>query len=48
MLTVVWAPTLAAVSVVLGRASDQAVVGGALSCLMRAASVAAYHGMDEV
>lgn len=48
MLTVVWAPTLAAVSVVLGRASDTEVVSGALKCLMRAAFVAAYHGMDEV
>lgn len=48
MLTVVWAPTLAAVSVVLGRASDTEVVSGALKCLMRAAFVAAYHRMDEV
>ena len=48
MLTVLWAPMLAAVSVVLGRAADAGIVAGALSCLMRAASVAAYHRMDEV
>ena len=47
MFMLVWGPTVAAVSVVLDHADNPVIVSTALEGLMHAASIAAYHHIDE-
>ena len=48
MFTLMWGPTVAAVSVVLDHADNPVIVATALTGLMHAARIAAYHHVDEV
>ena len=48
MFTLMWGPTVAAVSVVLDHADNPVIVSTALTGLMHAARIAAYHHVDEV
>ena len=49
MFGLVWGPTLAAVSVILDNAAqDPGVARRALDCLLLAARLATYHGVEEV
>ena len=48
MFSLMWGPTVAAVSVVLDHAEDMATVRQALDGLLQAAKLGAYHHVDEV
>lgn len=48
MFMLMWGPTVAAVSVVLDHADNPVIVATALTGLMHAARIAAYHHVDEV
>lgn len=48
MFSLIWGPTLAAVSVVLDHSSDPLVVRQALEGLKLVAKMAAYHQVDQV
>jgi hypothetical protein len=48
MFSLMWGPTVAAVSVVLDHAEDVIVVRQALETLQLAAKIAAFHHVDEV
>ncbi len=48
MFSLMWGPTVAAVSVVLDHAEDLATVRQALDGLLQAAKLGAYHHVDEV
>lgn len=48
MFSLMWGPTVAAVSVVLDHAEDMTTVRQALDGLLQAAKLGAYHHVDEV
>ena len=48
MFSLMWGPTVAAVSVVLDHAEDMGTVRQALDGLLQAAKLGAYHHVDEV
>ena len=48
MFSLMWGPTVAAVSVVLDHAEDMPTVRQALDGLLQAAKLGAYHHVDEV
>ncbi|GMH45726.1 hypothetical protein BSKO_13689 [Bryopsis sp. KO-2023] len=48
MFSLIWGPTVAAVSVVLDQADDLTTVQTALTGLKLAAKIASYYGVDEV
>lgn len=48
MFSLMWGPTVAAVSVVLDHADDLSIVQQALEGLLQAAKLATYHHVDEV
>lgn len=48
MFSLIWGPTVAAVSVVLDHADDMPTVRQALDGLLQAAKLGAYHHVDEV
>ena len=48
MFSLMWGPTVAAVSVVLDHAEDMSTVRQALDGLLQAAKLGAYHHVDEV
>lgn len=48
MFSLIWGPTLAAVSVVLDHSHDPLVVRQALEGLKLVAKMAAYHQVDQV
>ena len=47
MFSLMWGPTVAAVSVVLDHADDMSTVRQALDGLLQAAKLGAYHHVDE-
>jgi hypothetical protein len=47
MFSLIWGPTLAAVSVILDNASEVSVVRRALDALLLAAKMAAYHQVGQ-
>ncbi|DBA68573.1 TPA: hypothetical protein ACH3X2_013515 [Trebouxia sp. C0005] len=48
MFSLMWGPTVAAVSIVLDHAEDMSTVRQALEGLLQAAKLGAYHHVDEV
>lgn len=48
MFSLMWGPTVAAVSVVLDHADDLSIVQQALDGLLQAAKLGTYHHVDEV
>lgn len=48
LFSLMWGPTVAAVSVVLDHAEDLGVVRQALDGLLLSAKIAAFHHVDEV
>lgn len=48
MFCLMWGPTIAAVSVVLDHATEQALIRKALDGLLTAAKIASFHHVDEV
>ena len=48
MFSLMWGPTVAAVSIVLDHAEDVSTVRQALEGLLQAAKLGAYHHVDEV
>jgi hypothetical protein len=48
MFTLLWGPTVAAVSVILDHAEDAAIVRQALDGLLLCARIASCHHVDEV
>ncbi|KAL0041048.1 hypothetical protein WJX77_003321 [Trebouxia sp. C0004] len=48
MFSLMWGPTVAAVSIVLDHAEDMSTVQQALEGLLQAAKLGAYHHVDEV
>ncbi|GAB4821173.1 hypothetical protein N2152v2_008219 [Parachlorella kessleri] len=48
MFSLIWGPTLAAVSVILDNSNESSVIHRALDALLLAARMAAYHQVDEV
>lgn len=48
MFSLMWGPTIAAVSVILDHAEDLGIVRQALDGLLLAAKMAAFHQVDEV
>ena len=47
MFAMMWGPTLAALAVVLDHADNPLIVSTALTGLMHAARIAAYHHINE-